>query len=134
MADIPKIKQWLEHKGVTPKIDKNAPQFDIVFEDQEGIKVVLRIKDQQVFERDIDYPALRADFFKVTHFDQDRIAIKYEINMDNDTIGVGHCPINDIIVENGFFTDARMEKTIIDLAGQGITIGKPPKKKEEEKE
>lgn len=122
MADIKKVKIWKEKQSLV-KITKNdIPQFEILFENADGIKSITRIKDKRIFDLNVNYPALRGDYFRFTEFKQDKITVDFEILVDNQVSAVGLCQINDILIQDGFFTDARLEKTIKEMALIGINI------------
>lgn len=116
--EIKKIKDWLNDSEA-----KKTPQFDIIFEDKEGIKEVFRLQDKIFFSLNVDYPALRGDYFRFKNFSQDRIAVDFEIEIDGEIVGVGYCPINDIFYKDGFLGCAKLEKAIKELTeGSGGKI------------
>jgi len=122
MSDVKKVKDWKEKKELINKTQDETPQFEILFEDSTGIKSIKRIKDQRVFDLNINYPAMRGDYFKFIYFNQNKITVEFEIIADDKVFGTGLCPVNDILIQDGFFTDARLEKSIKELALTGVAI------------
>lgn len=109
MTKVKKIADWLK--------EREKFQFEVIQRDSAGIITsVKRIKDQQIFSLNVEYPALRFDVFMFTEFYEDQYRVAVENYNNKRSVSFGIFPIDDIYWafegEKNGYTDRLTEKTI----------------------